>query len=445
MDVFFDIVILVVLLVLGVPVPFCFMAAVLFMFLLGDYSPIYIISTGFHKVNSMSVLAILFFILMGGLMSYGGIAVRLVAISDTILGRTKSGLGTVSIVSSAIFGALSGTCTAAVAAIGSVMIPRMVDRGYPRGQATALVACPSVLGQLIPPSVPMILYAWVTWQSVAACFLSTVVPAIIMVGLYTLVNWIMCRKLDIQVLPKISAGEQVREFAKAVYGGFFALLMPVIVLGGIYGGIFTPTEAAGIAVLYCLPVGFFIYRSLNLRRFADALISSVTTSGVVVLMVFFVMILSQLYVMESVPQRLIASLTGFTDNKIVILLMVNLFLLILGMLMDDFSGTLLAAPLLFPLMKELGIHPVHFAAILGTNLGLGNKTPPTAPILYLAGRIGNCRINELMKPAVIFMTTCSLPIVLLVTYFPILSLWLPRLLMPKLVPARYVTLTVFGW
>ena len=149
--------------------------------------------------------------------------------------------------------------------------------------------------------------------------------------------------------------------------------------------------------------------------------------------------------MESVPQRLIATLTGVADNKIVILLMVNLFLLILGMLMDDFSGTLLAAPLLFPLMKELGIHPVHFAAILGTNLGLGNKTPPTAPILYLAGRIGNCRINELMKPAVIFMTTCSLPVVLLVTYCPFLSLWLPRLLMPKLVPARYVTLTVFGW
>jgi tripartite ATP-independent transporter DctM subunit len=445
MDVFLDIVILVVLLVLGVPVPFCFMAAVLFMFMLGDYNPIYIVSTGFHKVNSMAVLAILFFILMGGLMGSGGIAVRLVAISDTILGRTKSGLGTVSIVSSAIFGALAGTCTAAVAAIGSIMIPRMVERGYSRGHATALVACPSVLGQLIPPSVPMILYAWVTWQSVAACFLSTVVPGIIMVGLYSFANWIMCRKVNIQVMPKLAHGQQMRDFGKAVYGGFFALLMPVIVLGGIYGGIFTPTEAAGIAVLYCLPVGFFIYRSLNLRQFGDALISSVTTSGVVVLMVFFVMILSQMYVMESVPQRLISSLTGFTENKIVILLMINLFLLILGMLMDDFSGTLLAAPLLFPLIKELGIHPVHFAAILGTNLGLGNKTPPTAPILYLAGRIGNCRINELLKPAVTFMTTCSLPVVLLVTYFPFLSLWLPSLLLPKLVPARYVTLTVFGW
>ncbi len=168
MEVILDLIILVALLVLGVPVPFCFMAAVLFMFILGGYDPMFMMATGFHKTNSMAVLAILFFILMGGLMSSGGIAARLVGISDALLGRTKSGLGTVTIISCAIFGAIAGTCSAAVAAIGSVMIPRMVERGYPRGHATVLVAAPSVLGQLIPPSVPMVLYAWVTWQSVAA-------------------------------------------------------------------------------------------------------------------------------------------------------------------------------------------------------------------------------------------------------------------------------------
>jgi tripartite ATP-independent transporter DctM subunit len=220
--------------------------------------------------------------------------------------------------------------------------------------------------------------------------------------------------------------------------------MPVIVLGGIYGGIFTPTEAAGVAVVYCVPVGFFIYRSMNLKQFGEAMVTTITTTGVVIIMVFFVMVLSRMYVMDNVPQRLIATLTGFTDNRITILLMVNLFLVILGMLMDDFSGTLLAAPLLFPLMKNIGIHPVHFAAILGTNLGLGNKTPPTAPILYLAGRVGNCKFDQLVKPAVTFMITCSAPVVLLTTYFPFLSLWLPHLIMPRLVPAKYVTLTVFG-
>lgn len=442
MDIIVDLAILVGLLVLGVPVPFCFMAAVLFMFILGGYDPMFMMATGFHKVNSMAVLCILFFILMGGLMSSGGIAARLVAISDVILGRTKSGLGTVSIVSCAIFGAIAGTCTAAVAAIGSIMIPRMVERGYPRGQATALVAAPSVLGQLIPPSVPMILYAWVTWQSVAACFLSTVVPGIIMVILYSTVNWFMCRKLPIKVMPPVGLRQQAKDFGNAIYGGFFALLMPVIVLGGIYGGIFTPTEAAGIAVLYCILVGFFIYHTMNIRQFAEAMISSITTTGVVILMVFFVMILSRIYIMENVPQRLISTLTGFTDNRYIVLLMVNVFLLILGMLMDDFSGTVLAAPLLFPLMKEIGVHPIHFAAILGTNLGLGNKTPPTAPILYLAGRIGNCSLDKLIKPQMIFIVTCSIPVVLITTYFPPLSLALPHLLMPKLVPA--VALTIGG-
>ncbi len=443
MDIVFNLALLIGLLVLGVPVPFCFMAAVFSTFLMGNYSTMFIISTGFKQVNSMAVLAILFFILMGGLMGSGGIATRLVAISDSILGRKKHGLGTVTIISCAIFGAISGTCSAAVASIGSIMIPSMLERGYPRGHATALVACPSVLGQLIPPSVPMVLYAWVTWQSVGACFLSTVIPGLIMICLYCFMNAYMIRNMPIQVLPDIPAKQKVKDFGKATYNGFWALLMPVIVLGGIYGGIFTPTEAAGVAVVYCIPVGFFIYRSMNLKQFGDALISTITTTGVVIVMVFFVMVLSRMYVMENVPQRLIATLTGFTSNRIMILLMINLFLIILGMLVDDFSGTLLAAPLLFPLITEIGIHPIHFAAIMGTNLGLGNKTPPTAPILYLACRVGDCRFEQLVKPAVIFMTTCSVPVVLLTTYFPFLSLWLPHLLLPKLVPASAVTWTVF--
>jgi len=443
MDIIIDLIILIGLLVLGVPVPFCFMAAVLFLFTLGNYDPMFIMATGFHKINSMAVLCVLFFILMGGLMGSTGVASRLVNISDSILGRKKSGLGTVSIVSCAIFGAIAGTCTAAVAAIGSIMIPRMVERGYPRGHATGLIACSSVLGQLIPPSVPMILYAWVTWQSVAACFLATVIPGIILVIIYSVINWLMCQKLSIKVSPPISAGEQVKEFGRASYKGFSALLMPIIVLGGIYGGIFTPTESAGVATLYCIFVGFFIYRTLNFKRLMNTMVNSITTTGVVILMVFFVMILSRLYVMENVPHRLVATLTGITDNKYILLLLVNLFLIIIGMLMDDFSGTLLSAPLLFPLMQAIGVHPIHFAAILGTNLGLGNVTPPTAPILYLAGRIGKCKFDELITPAVIFMIFGAIPVVLLTTYFPCLSLWLPHILMPKLV--RIVPLTLGGY
>ena len=435
MNVIIDLLILLGLMVIGVPVPLCFMAAVLFMMTVTDgFSPIFLISTGFHQINSLAVLCVLFFILMGGIMSTTGIAGRLVAVSDSLLGRTKSGLGTVSVISSALFGAISGTCTAAVAAVGSIMIPRMVERGYPRGHATALISAASVEGQLIPPSVPMILYAWVTWNSVAACFLSTVIPGLIMVFLYSLVNWLVVRKLPIKVLPQTTMDNKVKEFGTAVYKGFWALMLPVIVLGGIYGGVFTPTEAAGVASIYCIVIGFFVYRTMDLKMLRDSLVTSVTTTGVIVLMVFFVMMLSKMYVMENVPQRMIDALFGITENRYFILLLVNIFLLLLGMVMDDFSGTILAAALLYPVITEIGIHPIHFAAILGTNLGLGNKTPPTAPILYLAARVGNCPIEKLIKPQLLFIGTVSLPVMLLTTYFPPLSMTLPHLLMPKAVP-----------
>jgi len=173
------------------------------------------------------------------------------------------------------------------------MIPRMVERGYPRGHATVLVAAPSVLGQLIPPSVPMVLYAWVTWQSVAACFLSTVIPGLIMVVLYSGVNWIMCRKLPIKVLPPAPLQQKAKDFGTSLYKGFFALLMPIIVLGGIYGGVFTPTEAAGIAALYAIPVGFFFYKTLNFKLFTEAMVSTITTTGVILLLIFCSMIFSR--------------------------------------------------------------------------------------------------------------------------------------------------------
>ena len=217
MDIIIDLAILIITLILGVPVPFCFMAAVLYMMVIsGGFSQIFLMSNGFNSINSLAVICILYFILMGGIMSSGGIAERLVAISDSILGKTKSGIGTVAVVSSAIFGAIAGTSSAAVAAIGTIMIPRMVERGYPRNHATALISAASVESQLIPPSVPMILYAWVTWQSVAACFLSTVVPGIMMVISYSVVNWIMIRKYPIKVLPPSSAKKQIKDFGSAI-------------------------------------------------------------------------------------------------------------------------------------------------------------------------------------------------------------------------------------
>ena len=429
MDVFADLVILIGLLIIGVPVPFCFMAAVLFMIAVHGYSFEFLLPISFYGLNSLPLLAVPFFIMAGGLMSSSGIAERLVNIASALVGRIKGGLGGVTVVACAIFGAVAGTCSAAVAAIGAIMIPRMEEEGFPRGHSTALVACASVLGQLIPPSVPMILFGWVTRTSIAACFLATIGPGILLVVIYSFLNYMMCRRIPtIKVPPPGSLKKQVGELGRATYHGLFAIVAPVMILGGIYGGYTTPTESATVAVLYTIPVGFLIYRRMTVRDLGRTLFSTATTTGVVILMLFFVMMLGRIYTMENVPQRLIGMMLGISENKYAVLLMVNVFLILIGMLMDDFSGTLLAAPLLFPLMKHIGIHPLHFAAIMGTNLGLGNVTPPCAPILYLAGRIGNVRFDEMIKPALIFMFVGCLPMVLITTYWPDLSLFLPRLM-----------------
>jgi tripartite ATP-independent transporter DctM subunit len=209
----------------------------------------------------------------------------------------------------------------------------------------------------------------------------------------------------------------------------WSLLMPVIILGGIYGGIVTPTESAAIAVLYAILIGFLIHRELNLTILGRALATSATTSGVCALMLFFVSILAKIYTMQQIPQQLAEFLLSLSENKYVILILVNLFLIIIGMMMDDFSGTMLAAPLLLPLMLRIGVHPVHFAAIVGTNLGLGNVTPPCAPILYLGGRIGGASFEDFVRPALKIMLVVQLPVVLITTYIPDLSLYLPRLIM----------------
>ncbi|HCL79166.1 MAG TPA: TRAP transporter large permease [Synergistaceae bacterium] len=425
-----DLLILISSIIVGIPVPFCFMLAAVYMGVIyfPDFS--FLMTIGFRGLNSLTILSIPFFIIAGALMSSAGIAVKLTDFANSMLGRIRGGMGAASIVACAIFGSISGTASSAVACIGSIMIPRLEELGYPRGYATGMISCAAVLGQLIPPSVPMILYGWVTQQSVAACFLSTVIPGILTTIIFCTINYFMVGRFpSVKVDTPLPPRERNKLIATSARRGFWSLLMPVIILGGIYGGVTTPTEAAAVAVGYATLVGFFIHRELTLRGLGSALKSAATTSGVIVLMLFFVTILGRLYTMQQVPMKIANFLLGTSDNKYFILFMVNIFLIIIGMLMDDLSGTMLAAPLLMPLMLQIGVHPIHFAAILGTNLGLGNVTPPTAPILYLGGRVGNVQIGEYIKPALIYMVFGFLPVIALTTYVPAFSLFLPRLIM----------------
>lgn len=420
------------LLILGVPAPFAFMGGVVFLIYVYGFDPGAQLPVAFHKMKSLTLLSLPFFIMLGGFMTVGGISERLVAVAEALVGRITGGLGMVAIVSCAIVGAIAGTCSAAVAALGGLVIPEMEKRGYTRGYATGLLAVSSVLGQLIPPSVPMILYGFITMTSVTACFLAGIGPAILTIIVYCTVNYFMVRNNpNITKMPAVGLKNQAKLVIKATRRGFFALTMPVILLGGIYGGIFTPTEAAAVALVLAIFIGFFIHRDLKGRDIGKVLATQATTTGVVVLMVIFVLILSRIMTMQNIPQDMIRFVGGLTENYYLTLLMVNVFLVILGMIVDDFTGTLLAAPLLFPLMTHLGVHPVHFAAILGVNLGLGNVTPPMAPILYLAGRVGNVTIDEMIRPALTFMIFGAVPVVLITTYWADLALFLPRLLMPQ--------------
>lgn len=422
------IIILCILMIIGVPVAMAFGALSLFLATWFGVDSGILIPTAFYKIKSLVLLAIPFFIMIGGLMGTSGLASRLINFVDALVGRFRGGLGAVTVVSCAVFGAIAGTCSAGVAAIGTIMIPKMVEHGYSRGHSTALVSCSSILGQLIPPSVPMILFALVTMQSVRGCWLATVGPGILTVLIFCIFNYFMVRKFpNLKIRPKASFTEQTKELGKAGYQSFWALLLPILILGGVYGGITTPTESACIGVVYVIPVSFFLYKTLTLRELGNTFVTTATTTGVLVIMLFFVMITSRILTLEQIPQQLASWLIEFSPNKYVTLAMINIFLLIIGMLMDDVSGTLLVAPILLPVMVTIGVHPLHFAAITGVNLGLGNVTPPTAPILYLGGRIGKCSIEKYLKPSLILMYGGMLPVLIATTYWPDLSLFLPRL------------------
>ena len=423
-----NVVILIVLLIAGVPVLFCFVASLVFLVVVGGYDPSFLLPYGFYKMSSIVLLALPLFILAGNLMGEGGISKPLINLAESLIGRVRGKLGTVSAMSCAVFGAISGSGAATLAAIGGIMLPRMKEGGYPPGHSAALMSCASVLGLLIPPSILQVLYGWVTMTSVAGCFLSTVVPGVILTIWLSFLNWLMLRKTQsIELPPRQSFNEKVKTIGVNTRHAAAGLLAPVIILGGIYGGIFTPTEAAAVAVIYAIPVGFFVYRSLNVQKFIDCIIKSASTTGVIMVMLYCMMLLSRIYIMENVPQHIAAFLTGISENKYVILLMINVFLLIIGMLMDDASGVLLCSPLLFPVVTAIGIHPFHFAAIIGTNLGMGNVTPPTAPLLYFAGSIGDVGFDKMLKPALKLIVFGWFPVVLITTYLPELSLFLPRL------------------
>jgi len=427
-------IVLLITLVIGVPIPLAFLASAGSICLFGGYDPSFLMIFGFNKTNSILLLTIPLFVLAGAIMDKGGIGEKLISVVEKFVGKKKGGLGVVSVVACAVFGAVSGSSSATVSCIGSIMVPRLKENGYPDGLIGALIASSGVLGILIPPSMLMILYAWSSGESVLACFLATVVPGITLVVLFSIVNLVYAKRdPNIKVYERVLTAAKEKEARKAEKrkkgsSAIPALLMPVIILGSIYGGILTATEAAALSVIYAIPVGIFYYKRINGKVLNEGLISAGETAGVIMTMLFSVQILSRLYISENLPGMILNVLTSISDNKYIILIMVNIFMIILGMLMDDCSATILAAPILLPVVTSLGISPIHFAAILGVNIGMGNVTPPTAPLLYLSGRISGASVKEMLGPDLALILFAWLPTLIITTYVPAYGVLLPSLL-----------------
>ena len=423
-----SLIVLIVVLMIGVPVPFAFFASTLTIVILGGYDFIFLPYYGYAQVGSIILVAIPLFVTSGKLMERGGIGEALIDLINCFVGRIKGGLGAVMVIACAVFGSISGSGFATLSCIGSIMLPRMYEAGYPKGHCAALVSSGALMSLLIPPSLNQILYAWVGGQSVLACFFATLVPGLILVVLFSVTNfWLLRNNTSIIILDQIPKHERLPRTVKSAVWALPAMITPLIILGGIYGGFMTPTEAAAVSIVYALPIGIWFYKGLkNPKVIIACMIDAFTTAGVIMIMLFSVMIMCRLYIMENLPQMIMEFLLKVSDNPSILIIIVNLFMILIGMIMDDTSAILLTTPILLPVVLQLGIHPVHFAAILGVNIGMGCVMPPTAPFLFLGSRVGKVPVTEMLGTSFWLLIFAWLPTLILVTYVPGLALALPR-------------------
>jgi tripartite ATP-independent transporter DctM subunit len=374
-------------------------------------------------VNKFSLLAIPFFVLAGAIMAEGGMSRRLVAFAGVLVGFIRGGLSLVNILASTFFGAISGSSVADTASIGSVMIPEMVKKGYPRDFATALTVSGSIQATLIPPSHNAVIYSMAAGGSIsiAALFMAGVFPGLLLgatLGGYCL--W-LARKRG---FPK---GETIplRQALRIVVDAMWGLATMVIILGGILSGVFTATESASIAVLWAFFVTMFIYRDYKWRDLPKLMHRTVKTVSIVMILIGFAASFGYIMTLMQIPLKITAALTSFTDSRIVILLCINILLLVLGTLMDMAALLLILTPILLPVVKAVGVDPVHFGMIMIVNLGIGLITPPVGTVLFVGSAVGKLPIETVVRALLPFFVLLVI-VLMIVTYVPQLSLWLPR-------------------
>lgn len=415
---------MILLMIIRVPIAVALgLAGVVGLLFMGNVPLTVVVQRMFTSNDSFPLLAIPYFMLAGELMTSGGVSKRLVRFAASLVGHFRGGLGGISILASSFFAALSGSNAATVAAIGSIMIPSMQERGYPKAYTAATIAAAGVTGMIIPPSILMILYGVIAGVSVGDLFIAGFLPGILICTSMMFLNWLLCKNQHLAVEPWRGLSEIWHSFKDAIW----ALLMPVIILGGIYGGIFTPTEAAAIAAVYGFIVGFFIYKELNLKKLPDIILRSALSTAVVMLVMNTAGLFGWVITAHQIPQRFAASMSAFSDSHIVFLLLVNILLLIVGCFMNAAAAIPIFASILFPAAMNFGIDPLLFGIIMVVNLSIGTITPPLGVDLFVASTISKVSLEEIIGKIWPYIIIVIIDL-LIITYYPPISLFLVKLL-----------------
>lgn len=410
------------LLFAGIPVAFC----------LGVSSVIYFVGTGmpinimaqrfFSGIDSFTLLCVPGFILAGNLMNSGGITDRIIGFCNKLVGHIRGSLGLANIVASMIFAGISGTAVADAASIGGILIPAMIKEGYEDDFSVGVTAASSCIGPIIPPSLPMIIAATLTGLSVSKMFVAGIVPGILMGVGMMIVSYYISRKRN---HPKHEKST-VREILHSGREAFWALLMTFIILVGIIGGIVTPTEAAIVAVLYAIVVGFFVYKELTLRKMFTVMVESSITTASIMVLVGFANLFAYIMSKEQIPQMVAGAMLSFSRNPHVLLLLINILLLFVGCFMETIAALLILFPILLQVATSVGINPIHFGIIAVLNLVLGLTTPPVGVCLFVTSSIGKISLAKAAKGVMPFLLV-NLLVLLIVTYFPVATLGMVKL------------------
>ena len=378
----------------------------------------------FDAINSFSYLAVPFFILAGQLMNRTGITKRLIEFANVVIGRIHGGLAQVNILASIIFAGLTGAGVADTAAVGGILIPAMKEQGFDKDYSAAVTAASSVIGPIIPPSILMVIYANIVGISVGNLFAGGFIPGLL-IGLgLMIVAYFQARKHN---HPRREEQVSFKEIVLTTKDALLALLMPIIIVGGILGGIFTPTEAAAVAVAYALFVGKFIFKSLTFEDLKESLLESAKTTGVILIIISCAAAFGWSLTILHVPTMLANFIMSITQNPLLVLLMINILLLFVGMVLEIGAAVIILAPILAPLVVQLGIDPLHFAIIMVVNLNIGLATPPLGVCLFVAAPIAKTTLERISKAILPFLAV-EVAVLLIITYVPDLILFLPRLL-----------------